>query len=119
MRRWRLIGMWWLGSSRQGREDDLDRELRSHLDLEAEEQQQLVQFTYTLPANGPENWNGWFGYPHLERFRTQAGTLSGIFGGVGLNRVNVGWHGSAGLAQCDAYTDNFFSVMGVAPQGGR
>src|SRR5207253_7715799 len=45
--------------------------------------QQLVQFTYTLPANGPDNWNGWFGYPHLERFRTQAGTLSGIFGGVG------------------------------------
>jgi predicted permease len=80
---------------------------------------QLVQYTYTFPANGPENWNSWFGYPHLERFRMQAGMLSGIFGGVGLNNVNVGWHGSAGLAQCDAYTDNFFSVLGVAPQLGR
>ena len=81
--------------------------------------QQLVQFTYTFPANGPENWNSWFGYPHLERFRMQAGMLSGVFGGVGLNQVNVGWHESAGLAQCDAYTDNFFSVLGVAPQQGR
>ncbi len=81
--------------------------------------QQLVQFTYTLPSSGPENWNSWFGYPHLERFRAQAGTLSGIFGGVGLNRVNVGWRGTAGLAQCDAYTGNFFSVLGVGPQRGR
>src|SRR6267378_3830567 len=48
--------------------------------------QQLVQFTYTFPANGPENWNSWFGYPHLERFRMQAGMLSGVFGGVGLNQ---------------------------------
>lgn len=81
--------------------------------------QQLVQFTYTFPSNGPENWNSYFGYPHLERFRAQAGTLSGIFGGVNLNRVNVGWRGSAGLAQCDAYTGNFFSVLGVSPQRGR
>src|SRR6266480_6509454 len=81
--------------------------------------QQLVQFTYTFPPNGAENWNSWFGYPYLERFRMQAGMLSGIFGGTGLNRVNVGWHGSPGLAQCDAYTDNFFAVLGVAPQHGR
>ena len=81
--------------------------------------QQLVQFTYTMPSNGPDNWNSWFGYPHLERFREQSRTLSGIFGGVGLNRVNVGWHGSARLAQCDAYSGNFFSVLEVAPQQGR
>src|SRR5258708_5460737 len=39
MRRWRLIGRWWQWPSRQRREEDLDRELRSHLDLEAEEQE--------------------------------------------------------------------------------
>jgi predicted permease len=77
--------------------------------------QQLVQFAYT----GIGDWNSYFGYPQLERFRSQARMLSGIFGGVGLNNVNVGWRGSAGLAQCDAYTDNFFSVLEVAPQRGR
>jgi len=81
--------------------------------------QQLVQFTYTIPSSGPDNWNSWFGYPHLERFREQSRTLSGVFGGVSLNGVNVGWHGTAGLAQCDAYTGNFFSVLEVAPQQGR
>ena len=77
--------------------------------------QQLVQFTYT----GIGDWNSYFDYPQLERLRMQAGMLSGIFGGVGVNQVNVVWRGSAGLAQCDAYTDNFFSVLGVAPQQGR
>jgi predicted permease len=81
--------------------------------------QQLVQCIYTVPGAPPNNWNSWFGYPHLERFRDQSGTLSGVFGGVSVNRVNVVWHGSAGLAQGDAYTGNFFSVLGVTPQGGR
>ena len=81
--------------------------------------QQLVQFTYTFPSSGPENWNSFFDYPHLERFREHAGTLSGVFGGVQLNRVNVGWLRTAGLAQADAYTGNFFSVLGVTPQRGR
>jgi len=81
--------------------------------------QQLVQLTYTFPANGPDNWNSYFGYPQLERFRTQTRTLSGIFGGVTLGRVNVSLRGAAGLAQCDAYTDNLFSVLGVTPQQGR
>ncbi|HWB96437.1 MAG TPA: ABC transporter permease, partial [Bryobacteraceae bacterium] len=81
--------------------------------------QQVVQLTYTFPPNRPGDWNSYFGYPHLERFRKQARTLTGVFGGTGLNRVNVGWRGTAGLAQCDAYTGNFFSVMGVAPQRGR
>ena len=81
--------------------------------------QQLVQFTYTFPSNGPDNWNSWFGYPQLERFQDRAQSLSGVFGGVGMNRVNVGYSGTSGLAQCDAYTDNFFSVLGLTPQYGR
>jgi len=39
MQRWRSIIGWRPWRSRQRREDDLDRELRSHLELEAEEQQ--------------------------------------------------------------------------------
>jgi predicted permease len=80
---------------------------------------QIVQFTYTFPSNRPNNWNSYFGYPQLDRFCTQATALSGIFGGTQVNRVNVGWNGTTGLAQCDAYTDNFFSVLGIAPQRGR
>src|SRR5947208_6028346 len=49
--------------------------------------QQLVQFTYT----GIGDWNSYFDYPQLERLRMQAGMLSGIFGGVGVNQVNVVW----------------------------
>lgn len=81
--------------------------------------QRIVQFTYTLPSNGPENWNNYFGYSQLEHFREQATMLSGVFGGVQVNRVNVGWRGSSGLAQCDAYTDNLFTVLQVAAQRGR
>jgi predicted permease len=87
--------------------------------LPVSDPRQLVQLTYTLPGNGPDNWNSYFGYPHLERFRAQARTLSGIFGGTQINSVNVGWQGSSGIAQCDAYTDNFFSVLGVAAHRGR
>src|SRR5436190_14994734 len=39
MQRWRSIIGWRPWRLRQRREDDLDRELRSHLELEAEEQQ--------------------------------------------------------------------------------
>jgi predicted permease len=81
--------------------------------------EQLVQVTYTFPANAPDNWNSWLGYPEFERFREQSRTLSGIFGGVSLGRVSVGVSGLAGLAQCDAYTESFFSVLGLAPQRGR
>ena len=80
---------------------------------------QLVQFIYTFPANGPNNWNSWFDYQQLERFQAQSKTLSGIFGGTGIGRVNVGFRGTSGLAQANAYTDNLFSVLGVAPQHGR
>src|SRR6476646_536350 len=71
--------------------------------------QQLVQFTYTLPGPGPDNWNAYFDYPHFERFRDQSRTMSGFFTGVGMNRVSVGFQGAAGLAQCDAYSGSFFS----------
>ncbi len=40
MRWWRSIGNWRPWSSRQRREEDIDRELRTHLELETEEQQQ-------------------------------------------------------------------------------
>src|SRR5438034_3959560 len=53
--------------------------------LPVRDPQQLVQFTYT----GIGDWNSYFGYPQLERFRSEAKTLSGIFGGTGLGRVNV------------------------------
>jgi predicted permease len=81
---------------------------------------QLVQFTYALPLwETGDDWNSWFGYPQLERFRARSKTLSGIFGGTRLGRVDVAFHGVSGLAQADAYTDNLFSVLGVAPQYGR
>ncbi|MGD0774678.1 MAG: ABC transporter permease [Candidatus Solibacter sp.] len=83
--------------------------------------QQLVQFTNTLPLweTGASTENGLFSYPQLERFQARAKALSGIFGGTGLGRITVGFHGTSGLAQGDAYTDNFFSVLGVTPQHGR
>ncbi|MBZ5591629.1 MAG: ABC transporter permease [Acidobacteriia bacterium] len=82
---------------------------------------QLVQFTNTLPLweTGSTNRSSLFAYPQLERFQAQSKTLSGIFGGTGLGRVIVGSHGTSGLAQGDAYTGNFFSVLGVTPQYGR
>jgi hypothetical protein len=87
--------------------------------LPVTEPQQLVQFTYTFPETGPNNWNSWLGYPQFVRFRAHTKTLSGVFGGTGIGRVNVISRGTSGLAQADAYTDNFFSVLGVTPQLGR
>src|SRR5262245_60005597 len=40
--------------------------------LPVAEPDRLVQFTYTMPGPGPNNWNSWMGYPHFERFRAQA-----------------------------------------------
>ena len=82
---------------------------------------QLVQFTNTLPLweTGSSPENGLYAYPQLERFQAQSKTLSGIFGGTGLGRINVGFHGASGIARGDAYSDNFFSVLGIAPQYGR
>jgi predicted permease len=89
--------------------------------LPVPEAHQLVQFTYTLPMweTNPNNWNGYFGYPQFARLREQSKTLSGVFGGTSLGRVNVDFRGTAGLAQADAYTGNFFSVLALTPQAGR
>jgi predicted permease len=82
---------------------------------------QLVQFANTLPLweTGSSNANSLFAYPQLEGFQAYSKTLSGIFGGTGLGRITVGFQGTSGLAQGDAYTGNFFSVLGVTPQYGR
>jgi hypothetical protein len=81
---------------------------------------QLVQFTNTLPlwetgGSGRELYS----YPELERFQAQSKTLSGIFGGTRVGRMNVGFHGTSGIAQGDASSDNFFSVLEITPQYGR
>ena len=83
--------------------------------------QQLVQFTNTLPLweTGSSSGRELYSYPQLERFQTQSKTLSGIFGGTRLGRINVGFHGTSGIAQGDASSDNFFSVLEVTPQYGR
>jgi predicted permease len=82
--------------------------------------QQLVQFTNTIPlwetgGSGTESYS----YPQLERFQAQSKTFSGVFGWTGLGRINVGSHGTAGIAQGNASSDNFFSVLEVRPQYGR
>jgi predicted permease len=82
--------------------------------------QHLVQFTNTFPlwdtgGSGRESYS----YPQLEVFQTQSKTLSGIFGVAGLGRIDIGFHGTSGIAQGAASSDNFFSVLGVAPQHGR
>ena len=53
-------------------------------------------------------------------FRRNSKTLSGVFGGTGIGpHQRSGCTEHSGLAQGDAYTDNFFSVLGIAPQHGR
>jgi predicted permease len=83
--------------------------------------QQLVQFTNTIPLweTGSSIARDLYAYPQLERFQAQSKTLSGIFGWTGLGRINVGFHGTSGIAQGNASSDNFFSVLGVRPQRGR
>jgi len=87
--------------------------------LPVRDPQQLVQFIYTAPNPPPNDWNSYFDYPHFERFRDQSKTLAGVFGGTGMGSVNVVFHGTPGLAQAHAYSDNLFSVLGVTPQSGR
>ena len=41
--------------------------------LPVAEPDRLVQFIYTLPKSGPNNWNSYFGYRQLERFRRNRG----------------------------------------------
>src|ERR1017187_5487283 len=83
--------------------------------------ERLVQFTNTLPLweTGANNGNGWFAYPQLERFEANSKTLSAVFGGTGMGRINIGLNGTSGLAQGDACTGNFFAALGIVPQYGR
>lgn len=83
--------------------------------------QQLVQFTNTLPLweTGSSSQNSLYDYPRFERFQSQSRTLSGVFGGTGLGRITVGFQGTSGIAQGDAYSGNFFSVLEITPQRGR
>ncbi len=83
--------------------------------------QELVEFDNTLPLweTNSDNWNSWFAYPQLERFQANSKTLSAVFGGTGMGRINIGLNGISGLAQGNACTGNFFSALGIAPQHGR
>ena len=83
--------------------------------------QELVEFNNTLPLweTNSGNGNSWFAYPQLERFQANSKTLSAVFGGTGMGRINIGLNGNAGLAQGNACTGNFFSALGIAPQQGR
>jgi predicted permease len=89
--------------------------------LPVAEPRQLVQFASTVPLweTGSPSAASLFGYPLLVHLEAHATTLSGIIGGTGLGRLNVGFGGSSGLADGDASTGNFFSVLGIAPQLGR
>jgi hypothetical protein len=87
--------------------------------LAVPEAHQLVQFSYTYPGPGPNNWNSWMGYPHFERFRAKATTFSGVFGSVPQSRLNLAYEQSAGLARGEFISANYFSVLGISPQHGR
>ena len=80
---------------------------------------QLVQLVYTIPKTGPDNWNGYWGYAQLERFRKESRTMSGIFGTNWSGRLNVTYRGSSGLAEGMWAAGNLFPVLGVKPQVGR
>ena len=82
---------------------------------------QLVQFTNTLSLweTGSSRQKSLYAYPQLELFQAHSETLSGIFGWTGLGRINVGFRGASGIADADAYSDNFFSVLEITPQYGR
>jgi len=89
--------------------------------LPVAEPQQLVQFTNTLALweTGSSRQKSLYAYPQLERFQAHSKTLAGIFGGTSLGRINIGFRGTSGVAQADAFSDNFFSVLEITPQYGR
>ena len=80
---------------------------------------ELVQLTYTFPTTSPDNWNVFFDYPHLERFREQAHTVAGILATTGTGRMNLTFRGTSALAYGEVCTGGYFSVLGLAPQAGR
>ncbi len=83
--------------------------------------QELVEFNNTLPLweTNSGSSSSWFAYPQLERFQANSKTLSAVFGGTGMGRINIGLNGKSGMAQGNACTGNFFSALGIAPQQGR
>ncbi|HLJ50013.1 MAG TPA: ABC transporter permease [Bryobacteraceae bacterium] len=87
--------------------------------LPVRDPQQVVQLTYTYPKGGHTAWNSSFAYPQLEAFQAHSKTLSGIFGRTRIGRLNLAFRGVSGLAGGEAYTANFFSVLGLTPERGR
>ena len=85
--------------------------------LPVRDPQQLVQLTYT--GSDPGSWNSYFDYPQFECFRDRSQTLAAVFARTWLGDMNVLYRGKPGLAQGEAFTDNFFSALGVTPQHGR
>ena len=89
--------------------------------LPVPEPRQLVQFTNSIPLweTGSSWQTSLYAYPQLESFQAHSKTMAAIFGGTGLGRINVGYRGTSEVADGDAYTDNFFSALGITPQSGR
>lgn len=81
----------------------------------------LVQCAFTLRLNeaNPGQWNHYFDYPQYDRLRRESRSLAGLFAGTTVGRVNLETGGSPGLAQLDAYSGNFFTVLGLRPAAGR
>jgi predicted permease len=83
-----------------------------------------------LPVHNPEelvwlqtayrgNEESFFSYPHFERLRDRARTLSGLFATSVLPRVNVVSDGTAGIASGTLVSGNYFNVLGIRPHMGR
>ncbi len=87
--------------------------------LPVHDPEQLVQFIYTIPKSGPDNWNSYFGYAQLERFQQQSRSFDGILGGTWSGRLNLVYGGRSQLAQGHLTSGNFFEVLGLHPQRGR
>jgi predicted permease len=82
---------------------------------------QLVQFenTVLLWDTGGNYGKSLFDYPQYEFFNANSKSLSAVFAGTGIGKINVNFRGTGGIAEAVAYTDNVFSVLGLNPQRGR
>ena len=89
--------------------------------LPVAEPRQLVQFANTIPLweTGSAYAHNLFSYPQFELLQARATTPSGIIGGTSVGRLSVGFGGNSVLADGDACTGNYFSVLGLTPQYGR
>ena len=77
------------------------------------------QIRFSLMETGSSLQNRLYDYPQFERFQSQSQTLSGIFGGTGLGRITVGFHGASGIAQGDRVQRYPLHRLKIAPQYGR